>query len=171
MTYREFIFECKHNHRTKSWQWNTVPRIPCNTKGCRAKAYRTISNLHKISAEPTVYYKSPDGKLFMPGDPNPHYIPKGATRHEIRTFRDRDRFYKEMNLHEKMEHERQSEYEDSTFGEMRRQERSDLFHEMSSMSNYGKAVARAAIEKSNRRDCDYESGVHLTGWEYDRGNR
>lgn len=168
-TYREFTFFCAPAHHvTKHWCWNDVESIVCKT--CGEPSYRS-DYFEKLTSEVTAYYRGPDGKLFIPGAGDSRLVPKGYERVEIKNFRDRDRFYKEANLSDQMEHERNAETEEIVFGEMRRQERSDLFHEMSGMSNEGRELARRAIERTNRKSDRYESRGYLVGWEFDKGNR
>jgi hypothetical protein len=171
MRYSESRFQCKREHITRSWQWSNIYSIPCQTKGCRLKSHRLLSSAQKLSSERTVYYKSPSGEVFIPGDHTSRRIPKNYTRHEINTFRDRDRFYKEMNLSERITHEQLSEAEEIVMGDMRSQERSDLYHEMQGFSQFGRDAAMAAIRKSNNRTKTYEPRGYLVGWEHDRGNR
>jgi hypothetical protein len=169
-SFRERSFFCAHcDKTTKQWTWDDVTAIRC--PGCWGGAGRVDRMSQKLTSEVTAYYRGPDGKLFIPGAGDSRLVPPGYERIEIKNFRDRDRFYREANLSDQMEHEQNAETEEIVFGEMRRQERSDLFHQMSTMSNEGREFARRAIEQNNQKSERYESRGYLVGWEFDRGNR
>lgn len=170
-SFRERTFICPDSHVTKKWAWDDLQFIPCASSVCLFQAEVTWSRSQKVTSETSVYYRAPNGEIFIPGDRDSQMIPQGYERVEIKNFRDRDRFYREANLQDQIIHEKNAESEEIVFGEMRRQERSELFQEMHSMSEFGRNAARAAMNKTNHRDKSYESRGHLVGWEYDRGNR
>ncbi len=170
-SFRERLFICPDSHFNCKWAWDDLQFTPCTSDGCELQAEVSWSRSQKITSETTVYYRGPGGELFIPGARDSQLVPPGYQQVEIKNFRDRDKFYKEANLQDQMIHEQNAESEEIVFGEMRRQERSDLFHEMSGMSEFGRNAARAAMKRTNERDKRYESRGHLVGWEYDRGNR
>ena len=166
---RDRSFLCESDHLSKKWCWDEVAAIECH---CGLLANRLDIVMQKLTSEVSVYYRGPDGKLFIPGLNDSRLVPKGYERVEIKNFRDRDRFYREANLSDNIEHEQNAESEEIVFGEMRRQERSDLFNEMRGMSESGREFARRAIERTNQKQGQrYESRGYLDAWENDRSSR
>lgn len=121
---------------------------------------------------PTVYFKAADGTLRFPGRADAK-TPKGYERIEVRTPRERDHLYREMDSADRRRYEAHQERLASTYGAIENRDRSELRAEMERMSDKGRAVAQAAMDYYDKRDGykPYSGGNYVESWEYDSSNR
>lgn len=124
-----------------------------------------------------VVYRTPEGDYRFPADGNglsaQHYQKLGYERVELRGFADVRRFEKDVNQRESIDNARRVESQCREHEEGVHLRRKELFHQMSSMSAKGRAVARAAIERNNAKPGPRtrESGFYVEAYSEDRGSR
>ena len=93
--FAEASFECLGEHTTKKFVWNDCFEIACATCGEPASRLLPRRLRRAQGIEPTCYAVKPEtGELWVPGVAGKK-PPKGYEPREIRTFRDRDQFYRE----------------------------------------------------------------------------
>ena len=127
--------------------------------------------------DPVIVFKAPDGSFRFPGDAAglsaKKYERDGFERIELRGAQDVRRFEKAMNQHEysracqKVERQHQA-------SEMREQQsRSELRRVMGSMSERGRALARAAMRMNDHKPKVYakDANFHSEVFSMDRSNR
>lgn len=105
-SYRKYLFICDSEHQNESWQWNSVISIPCSVKGCRKKASRSIYGTAEAHhrAPRSIYFENSEGHVLLPGNAGDK-PPAGYQTRSIENFRDRDKFYKRMNIQLRAEHD------------------------------------------------------------------
>lgn len=154
--------------------WPSTPPCPtCGSPTTQLLQPRRVS----WSLDPIVVYRAPDGSYRYPGDTAgpgaTKYDTAGYERIEIRSAQDARRVEGQINAYEGalMRQRQERECEMRERGESAR--RSDLHASMKSMSNLGRAVAHAAMARSNavnhRRSTD--PGVFIEVLSMDRSNR
>lgn len=129
------------------------------------------------SPEPVIIFRAPDGTYRFPGDGNglsaKNYEQQGFERMEIRGAVEMRRFEGRMNKSEMARAERHFEQRQQQREERQRETRARLRDAMANMSEYGKAVARAAMAQGDTKptkrvnDCGFHSEVYA----YNRSNR
>lgn len=129
------------------------------------------------SVEPVVVYKAHDGTYRFPGATESlstkNYDKLGYERVELKGFAAVRQFERRVNADERsrgqVRVERKHEMEQlRTSGN-----RSELFVKMKSMSNLGKDVARASIERTDKRPQprSHDAGFHVSVYSDDRSSR
>lgn len=127
--------------------------------------------------DPVVVYQAQDGSFRFPGDRNGlsahNYEKQGLTRIEIRGAAEMRRFESVMNKADYSRAARKLERKQE--GRENRQSimRGDLRMKMQSMSNAGRAVARAAMSRNDNRPKERvaDSEFHNQAYSFDRTNR
>lgn len=128
-------------------------------------------------AEPIIVFKGPDGQYRFPGDPNglqaSTYRKNGFEQIELRGAADVRRFEAHMNKHEFRRAARKAELQQRMREERERHSRSDLRALMQSMSERGRAVARAAMRRNDNKPREHakDAGFHSEVYSFDRSNR
>jgi hypothetical protein len=171
---QNYTFICKRNHKSISLEWSDVEVINCKTLKCKLKAYRQLSPIGRKaqSSNPTVYYRNKKGQIYTPSNSD-RPIPKrlanqGYEKVEIKTFRDRDRFYRDMNSQVSREHHDYAEREHQMYRNAEATNRSDLRALMNHMTPEGRDFAKFAMEQNDSRNSDrFNAGVHIDSWEND----
>ena len=121
--------------------------------------------------EATVVYRSPQGDYSFPGASG-GAPPPGFEKLELRTLPEKDRFEREQNQRENQKHAEFMELRERQYSQVERQNRSDLFARMSSMSNLGRDFARMAMERNNQKARPrFDAGFHLSVNHDDARNR
>lgn len=149
---------------------------PCPT--CYGPAERHwIAPGARANPDPVVVYRDPSGNYVFPGATDGLYAhtceSRGYTRVELKGWADVRRFEQEMNKRTRSDTEYRAERQSEAIERGEKLRRSDFFQKMSSMSPFGRAVARAAIEKNNAkpRPKGHDTGFHVECYSYDRGSR
>ncbi len=129
------------------------------------------------SVDPVVVFKAPDGSFRFPGDTNGkmahQYAKEGLERIEIRGAAEMRSFEGKMNAREQSILNRRFEAQQEQREKRQHVNRSELHHRMSSMSNHGRAVARAAMGRNDAKPVKRpgEPGFASEVYSYDRSNR
>lgn len=152
------------------------PQTPdCPTCGAKTEQIH-LPKQTTWTCDPVVVYKAPDGFRF-PGDPNSastaRYDKMGYERIELRNAADVRRFETVMNKREWSRAARRVEAMQA-HREMRESAtRSELRRLMGSMSERGRAVARAAMARNDAkpRERAREVGFHVDVFSNSRSNR
>lgn len=128
------------------------------------------------TCDPVVVYKAPDGFRF-PGDPNSlstaRYDKMGYERIELRNAADVRRFETVMNKRELSRAARRVEAMQAHREARESASRSELRNAMASMSERGRAVARAAMRLNDNkpRERAQSVGFHVDVYSNSRSNR
>lgn len=154
-------------------QWPATP--PCPECGAATEQIH-LPRQSTWTCDPVIVYKAPDGFRF-PGDPNSkttaQYDKAGYERIELRSAADVRRFETVMNKREYSRAARRVEAMQA-HREMRESaSRSELRNAMASMSERGRAVARAAMRMNDNkpRERAKEVGFHVDVYSNSRSNR
>ena len=154
--------------------WPKTPDCP----ECGAKTEQVhLPQQTRWTCDPVVVFRAHDGSFRFPGDANgtsaAKYAKDGFERIELRGAADVRRFETLMNKREYSRAARRVEAMQA-HREMRESaSRSELRNAMASMSERGRAVARAAMRMNDNkpRERAREVGFHVEAFSYDRGNR
>lgn len=171
---QNYTFLCKRNHKSISLGWSDITSINCKTSSCKLKAYRQLSPIGRKaqSSNPTVYYKNAKGQIYTPSNSD-RPVPKrlqaqGYEKVEIKTYRDRDRFYRDMNSQISNEHHDYAEKDYEAYRNAQSGNRSELRAMMNHMTPEGRDFARFAMERNDSRNNErFNAGVHIDSWEND----
>lgn len=129
------------------------------------------------SVDPVVVFKAPDGSYRFPGDAHGSQVGQyekwGYERVEIRGAAEMRSFESRMNKAEYSKAMRQTERLHEARERREKESRSKLRDAMVGMSEFGKAVARAAMQRNDDRPLKRtsHSGFHSEVFAYDRSNR
>lgn len=154
--------------------WPATPECP----SC-GQATEQIHLPKKIqwTVDPVVVFKAPDGSYRFPGDANgqsvAHYAKQGYQRVEIRGALEMRSFESKMNKIEYARAERKIERSQRAREEREHEMRANLFHQMKTMSNIGKDVARAAMARNDGKPLPKADGggFHSEVYSFSRSNR
>jgi hypothetical protein len=117
--------------------------------------------------DPVVVHVDKQGNVRFPGRADAR-VPKGYQRRELTTIGEIRRFESQVNSRERSRFSQLKEAEERFYSDVDSQNRSDLLHAMRSMSPLGRAIAQAAINKSNRRSQpSFEPGFCVEVFSYD----
>lgn len=154
--------------------WPSTPPCPvCN----EPTVQRHLPPRVAASIDPVVIFQAADGSFRFPGDPNGKsahdYARQGFNRIELRSAADVRRFESHMNKQELSISHRRVEQKQRMREHREREMRAQLRQSMSSMTEYGRDLARAAMRKADREPSERarDGGFHLQAFEYDRSNR
>lgn len=129
------------------------------------------------SVDPVIVYRAPDGSFRFPGDTSAlstaKYDRAGYTRVELRSAADVRRFEHVMSQREYARAARRVERKQMMREQRESMTRSDLRSLMSSMTPFGRALARAAMARNDAkpRERARDAGFHLEAYSYDHSNR
>jgi hypothetical protein len=106
-------------------------------------------------ADPIVVYRAPDGSYRFPGATKgrmaSHYDSKGFTRVECHNAAEVRQLERSVNQRERSALQRATERRQAKSEEAEHERRQQFHHEMSRMSNFGRDLARAAIDRNNQK--------------------
>ena len=131
----------------------------------------------RASVDPVVVYRHPDGSFRFPGDANgisaANYSRQGLERIELRSAADVRRFEKVMNAREYSRMARAVERKQQMREERESATRSELRRLMPNMTEFGRAVARAAQGRNDAkpRERVKDPNFHVQCYSYDKSNR
>jgi len=154
--------------------WPSTP--PCPTCGA-ATVQRHLPPKVQHSIDPVVVYQAPDGSFRYPGDTDGlgsgKYDRAGYTRIELRSAADVRRFEAHMNKRELSLSHRKVEARQAQREARESHMRGQLRQSMSSMTQKGRDLARAAMRKADDepREQARDGGFHVEALSYDRSNR
>lgn len=149
---------------------------PCETCGAPTEQIH-LPPQSVWTLDPVVVYRAPDGTFRFPGDGNSlstrNYDRQGLERIELRSAADVRRFQSHMNKREFAQAQRRVERLQELSERRTREMRSELRQRMQSMSEFGKAVARAAMNRNDAKPAPraHDPGFHVDAFENNRSNR
>lgn len=149
---------------------------PCPTCGA-ATVQVHLPPAARWSVDPVVVYRGPDGEFRFPGDAAGasarRYEQQGFERIELRNAADVRRFEHVMSQREYSRAARRVERKQFMREERERHSRSELRRLMSSMTPFGRALARAAVQRNNDKPVERarDAGFHVEAYSYDHSNR
>lgn len=171
--------ECTNGHITENYprlakDWQTLPACPeCGAETIRIHLPpRTAWNV-----APVTVFKGPDGTFRFPGDANglsaKNYEKQGFERIEIRGAAEMRRFEKAMNQHEYSRASRRVEGMQRMREARERELRGHLRGRMTSMSRFGRDLARAAMRMNDNkpRERTKDPGAFSEVYSNDRSSR
>ena len=154
--------------------WPETPDCP----ECGAKTEQVhLPKQMTWTCDPVVVFKAPDGSFRFPGDPNSlsvsRYEKQGFERIELRGAADVRRFETVMNKREYSRAARRVEAMQAHREQREAATRSELRRLMGSMSERGRAVARAAMARNDNkpRERARDVGFHVDVYSNSRSNR
>lgn len=154
--------------------WPATPPCP----ECGAETVQThLPPRARWTPDPVVVFRAADGTFRFPGDPTGAYAERcardGMERIELRGFADVRRFERVMNQHELSIARRKVEAQHQQQEARLKHTRSELHHRMRSMTPLGRAVARAAIARTDARPQPraHEPGFRIEVYSENRSNR
>lgn len=170
--------KCENDHTAEVQRplamWPATP--PCPECGAATTQYHPPPR-SRWTLDPVVVYRTPDGSFRFPGDTSGSstgkYDRAGFERIELRSAADVRRFETQMNRREYARASRRVERQQQMREEREKYSRRELRSAMESMSERGRAVARAVVRMNDNkpRERASEAGFHIECFSYDRGNR
>lgn len=155
-------------------EWPHVP--PCEKcGGPTCQWHPPPSSRH--SPDPVIVFRAPDGSFRFPGDANGRlafqYARDGFERIVLRGAADVRRFEKAMNRHEYSRAMRRAERQQQAREAREKDMRSELRHRMQTMSERGRAFARAVMRRNDEKPREYakEANFHSEVYSFNRSNR
>lgn len=167
---------CEHIHEVMRplSMWPATPTCP----DCGAETEQIhLPRAARWSVDPVVVFKAPDGTYRFPGDANGlsahSYEKQGYERVEIRGAVEMRRFEQRMNKADYATAQRRFEVQQRQREEREAYYRGQLRQQMQSMSALGRDVARAAMDRNDRRGLPRptDGGFHSEAYSYTRSNR
>lgn len=149
---------------------------PCPLCGGPSSRHWLASTV-RAQPDPVIVYRAPDGGFRFPGASTSlmtaHYDSLGYQRVEVRGAHEMRKLERQVNQHDYSRECARVEREQQLREQGESVRRSDLRAKMQSMSEFGKAVARAAMSKHDEEPRTYakDPGFHSEVYSYDRGNR
>lgn len=153
--------------------WPSTPACPT----CGAPTVQVFLPRQQTRCDPVVVYKAPDGSFRFPGDPDGagahKYGAQGYERVELRSATDVRRFESVMNKQELSRAHRRVEAIQANREARESASRSELRRQMESMSERGRAIARAAMSRNDAKPKERATdvGFHVDVFSNDRSNR
>jgi len=169
---------CANGHVNEVYRavtdWPATPICP----NCGASTEQVhLPKAVQWRADPIIVFKGPDGQYRFPGDANglqaATYRKNGFEQIELRDAQDVRRFEKHMNAHEFRRASRRAEIQQRMREARESASRSDLRVLMRTMSERGRAIARAAMSRNDGKPREHarEAGFHNEVYSNDRSNR
>jgi rRNA maturation endonuclease Nob1 len=149
---------------------------PCPTCGGATEQVH-LPKAVQWNAAPVVVFQAPDGSMRFPGDANglsaKNYEKQGFSRVEIRGAAEMRRFESHMNKREYSRAQRKIESNQQQRETREARNRSELRGRMQSMSPFGRAVARTAMERNDAKPkkSGFDAGFFSDVYSFDRSNR
>jgi hypothetical protein len=169
---------CQHGHISEVVRpladWPNTP--PCPECGASTEQIH-LPRQTQWTCDPVIVYKASDGSFRFPGDTSGvgthKYDRLGYERIELRSAADVRRFETVMNKRELSRASRRVEAMQAAREARESETRRELRRQMESMSERGRAVARAAMSMNDnkRRESAKEVGFHVEAFSYDHSNR
>lgn len=131
----------------------------------------------RTSIDPVVVYRAPDGSYRFPGDADgmgaAKYSRQGFERIELRSAADVRRFESTMNKRELSRAHRRVEAMQANREARESATRSELRRLMPNMTEFGRAVARQAMQRNDAKPRERARDVnfHVEAFSYDHSNR
>lgn len=154
--------------------WPRTPPCPtCGAPTVQLLLPRAVSSF----IDPIVVFKAPDGTFRVPGDTDGpgarKYERLGYERIECRNAIDVRRIEGQMTRQQRSEAARSVERREQQREAREREQRGQLRSLMSSMTPFGRDLAREAMRRNDAKPRAYakDPGVHVEALAYDRGNR
>ncbi len=153
--------------------WPATP--PCPTCGGATEQCH-LPKAVSWTVDPVIVFQAKDGSMRFPGDANglsaKNYEKQGLTRIEIRGAAEMRRFEGHMNKREYSRAQRRIENNQQQREARETVSRSELRQKMQSMSAFGKAVARVAMQRNDAKPKErFDSGFFSDVYNLDRSNR
>jgi len=169
---------CEFGHISEVYRaakdWPKTPPCPdCGGDTVQLHLPRRV----QWTPDPVVVFKAADGSFRFPGDPNglsaKQYKQQGMQQIEIRGAAEMRSFEKQMNKREYSRLARNAERKLEAREQREKDMRSQLRDQMQRMTPYGRAVARAAMQRNDGkpRPTAGEAGFISEVYSYDRSNR
>jgi hypothetical protein len=158
----------------------------CGTSKANDRHGHVIKRNAKSDTCTTYFINQHTGKVWIPGnnkhDPRDKFGRpiKGYVKYEVRTFSDRDKFYKLMDGMAKKEYygrlEREQKMFDPLLAENRKQARHDIMatEAKSPEASYGREMLARSMQRTEdaaHAKLKYEPNTALDSWEMNEGNR
>ena len=186
--YAEANFECENGHTTKRWCWSDCYEVACAT--CEQPASRLLPRRLRLAqgVQPMQYAVNPaTGELWVPGRAGKR-PPRGYVPREVRTWRERDLFYKEQRERIERDHQEFALGHEYEFGSLIDDGHSRLRDylangcvpeidratnqptgRMERLSEEGRDLIRLALSKEGYTPPAWGGAeVHIDSWENDR---
>lgn len=132
--------------------WPKTP--PCPSCGGPTEQIH-LPKGYSFAADPVVVYQAPDGSFRYPGDTHgasaAKYDTMGYTRLEARSFAEVRALERRINEHDRVSATPLVERSQARRESQERSRRSELFHHMASFSPQMRDLARAVIDRNNRK--------------------
>lgn len=155
-------------------EWPATPLCPtCGCATIQMHYPRAVASF----MDPIVVFKAPDGTFRVPGEADGKsarkYEAMGYTRIECRNAIDVRRVETAMSRTDRAQMERSIERRAMQREAREREQRATLRGLMTSMSPFGRDLAREAMRRNDGKPREYakDPGVHVQALAYDRGNR
>lgn len=168
---------CAHvelNHYRRAADWQTLPACPkCGAATVRIFLPPSVT----WDAAPVVVYKAHDGTFRFPGATESlstkNYDKLGYQRVELKGYAAVRQFERRVNADERSRGQIRTERLHQMEQARTSANRGELFAKMKSMSNLGKDVARASIERTDKRPQPrtHDAGFHVSVYSDDRSSR
>jgi putative FmdB family regulatory protein len=149
-------------------RYRELPVCPACQSPQTEKVYLPRQEHASKFADPIVVYQAPDGSYRFPGESQGSSTAKydrlGYRRVECRDAQDVRRIEGRINADQRSRLQHAAERRQAAMEAVRSQSRSELAHKMSTMSNFGRDVARAMIERNNQkrdRAAGADPGFHV----------
>lgn len=170
--------KCANDHVSEVYRsaadWPITPTCP----NCGAPTEQVhLPKAVQWRADPVIVFRGPDGQYRFPGDANglqaSTYRKQGFEQIELRGAADVRRFESHMNKHESRWASRRAEIQQRMREAREQSSRSDLRGLMQSMSERGRAIARAAMRRNDDKPREHakDAGFHSEVYSFDRSNR
>ena len=155
-----YDFTCEKGHLFEHFlpldRYRECP--PCPIEGCGApteRAYLPQGHDAHAFANPVVVYQAPDGSYRFPGATQGRmarqYDQQGYRRVECHNAAEVRQLERSVNARERTRFHEATERQQRRVEDTEHERRQQFHHEMSRMSNLGRDVARAAIDRTNAK--------------------
>jgi hypothetical protein len=150
---------------------------PCSSCGGATEQRHLPPRQPTTLPDAVIVYVAPDGSYRFPGETSgaacAKYDALGYRRVEARGFAEVRTLESKMNRRERAHMERIAEAAQARREHGESLRRSELFHQMRSMSARGRDVAQAVIDRHNarRRSTARDPGLHVDAYQNNRGSR
>lgn len=127
----------------------------------------------RIALEPIVLFRRPDGRILFPGS-NRDRTPKGCERITLDNLPAIERFERQYNATLARESSDRRALHDAAFSAHMKERRAELRQAMSRMHPLARAIAEAAMRKTDEQMAQRNRGEFQSGFEvlhYDQSNR
>lgn len=148
-------------------------QVTCECGGTASRIFISRREYRAQSFDPVLIYRDKSGHVRFPGR-NQGVAPKGYEAVYLRTTQEVRNFERRMNESERKRYFEHKERQEMRFSEWTKSARSELRQKMQHMSEYGRAIAQAAMDANDREsgvNTRWEPGFHLEAFSVDSSNR